>query len=216
MSTTYPKIETLFVRDDNFKVTSQVRRPVFNDIRHWVATEKIDGTNIRIVFTLADDGSGTDRISYHVYGRTDKAIIPSNLMHHCSGLAKSISGDVTEIMFGRGLETYTLYGEGYGAGIQKGGAYSPHQLFILFDIKANGMWLTDDDVTEAAEMLLIPRVPILGRYSIGELVGIVRKGFASQLGTNPPAEGIVARTREPLFDRRGNRMILKIKTQDFR
>ena len=48
-STTYPKIETLFDRDSQFKLnTDAIRKPELDLIKKWEVTEKIDGTNIRI------------------------------------------------------------------------------------------------------------------------------------------------------------------------
>jgi hypothetical protein len=49
---------------------------------------------------------------------------------------------------------------------------------------------------------------------LDELVALVRKPFASKLGT-AIAEGIVARPIETLFDRRMERIIIKLKTKDF-
>ncbi len=66
----YPKIETLFVRDEQtFKVTDELRHPEFGLIKTWHVTEKIDGTNIRIgLQPLAPIIS--------IQGRTDAAEIP--------------------------------------------------------------------------------------------------------------------------------------------
>ena len=52
----YPKIETLFRRDEtNHKVIStEVRCEEFNIPQEWLATEKIDGTNIRVYFSQED------------------------------------------------------------------------------------------------------------------------------------------------------------------
>ena len=33
-----------------------------------------------------------------------------------------------------------IYGEGYGAGIQKGGGHSPTKKFIVFDVLVEGKW----------------------------------------------------------------------------
>ena len=48
----YPKIQTLYDRDEKFKVDpTQIRCPEFSLITRWLITEKIDGTNVRIVRT---------------------------------------------------------------------------------------------------------------------------------------------------------------------
>ena len=46
----YPKIETLFKRDEKFNITDEIRCPEFDNIKKWLITEKIDGTNIRIIY----------------------------------------------------------------------------------------------------------------------------------------------------------------------
>jgi len=66
----YPKIETLFNRDEKtFKVyPDQLRNSVYGIIKTWQFTEKIDGTNIRIIW---NDGKLT------FGGRSDNAQIPA-------------------------------------------------------------------------------------------------------------------------------------------
>ena len=56
--------------------------------------------------------------------------------------------------------------------------------------------------------------------TLEEGVEMVRKGFDSILakentGEVRPAEGIVGRTVETLFDKKGHRIIIKLKTKDF-
>lgn len=108
-----------------------------------------------------------------------------------------------------------LYGEGYGAGIQKGGTYRPDKSFILFDVMVDGKWWLDRESTyDIAAKLGVDVVPYLGRMTLDQIVEHVRSPFYSKLGT-AVAEGIVARPIEPLFDRKGERIIIKLKTKDF-
>ena len=49
----YPKIKSLFKRDEKtFKFTDEYSCPEFELLKglRWVATEKVDGTNIRVIF----------------------------------------------------------------------------------------------------------------------------------------------------------------------
>jgi hypothetical protein len=108
-----------------------------------------------------------------------------------------------------------LYGEGYGAKIQKGGLYRPDQSFVLFDVWINGWWLKRKDVHDIAAKLNIDRVPIIGTGTLQAMEHMVRQGFNSQWGPFP-AEGIVARPAVELRTRRGDRVITKLKTRDFR
>lgn len=118
----YPKIETLYDRDEKFKVIPGVlRRPEFALPRRWVVTEKIDGTNIRVGMTA--DGA----VSFA--GRTDKAQIPVHLLAY---LVATFTRDRMAAAFTPETEV-VLFGESYGAKIQNGGDYRPDVGFALFD-----------------------------------------------------------------------------------
>lgn len=108
-----------------------------------------------------------------------------------------------------------LFGEGYGPGIQKcGGLYRADKAFILFDVLVGKWWLDWESVNDVARKLGIETVPYLGLKTLDQIVEMVRTPFASQLGT-AMAEGIVARPIETLFNKRMERIIIKLKTKDF-
>jgi hypothetical protein len=65
------------------------------------------------------------------------------------------------------------------------------------------------------EGLKIPMVPVLGEYTIEEIVPLVKGGFASTIGT-AQSEGIVARPPRSLYSNNGKRIMFKLKTSDFR
>jgi hypothetical protein len=204
----YGRIDTLFARDEHFALTDQLRNPVIGELKHWVVTEKIDGTNIRVCLTAEDE--------VLVGGRTDRAQIPGDLAAY---LYRTFTPEVM-----KGLRRdddpiqICLYGEGYGAGIQKGGGlYRKDKGFILFDVRIDDRWwLSDDAVTDIAVQLDIPRAPILGSWTLDHIVSAVREGIPSETAeTARMAEGIVARPVMPLYDHRGNRLIIKLKTHDF-
>jgi len=209
----HPKIDTLFQRDESFRVTDVLKRPVFADIIKWIVTEKIDGTNIRVSLE-----HGTDSIQ--IGGRSDNAQIHADLVRY---LYATFTPENMATLFQPETQPgtrITIFGEGYGAGIQKGGAYRPDKSFIAFDALIeqgeNAWWQDDATVTDFAARLGVDRVPILGEWSLPEIVERVRAGVPSVVATTSIAEGVVARTREPLFDRRGQRLILKLKTSDFK
>jgi hypothetical protein len=59
-------------------------------------------------------------------------------------------------------------------------------------------------------------VPYLGEMTLEEATEKVLAGFQSLLnGGKMKAEGMVGRTAEPLFDKKGARLIVKLKTKDF-
>ena len=109
-----------------------------------------------------------------------------------------------------------LFGEGYGPGIQKGGGlYRTEKSFILFDVLVGGRyWLEREAVNDVASKLGIDAVPYLGRMTLDQIVELAKTPFPSKIGT-AMAEGVVARPIETLFDKRGNRVIIKLKTKDF-
>ena len=205
--TEYHKIPTMFKRNPETKFKTLILNDYATDeLLHlsdidWMFTEKIDGTNIRVIY---EDGKVEFR------GKTDNSQIPSKLYKVLSDkftaekMAESFDGDVC------------LYGEGYGDGIQKGGCYIPDGMdFILFDVKVGKWWLTLDNVIKVAIKLEIKNVPYIGIGTLVEAFNKTQVGFSSMLG-KCMAEGIVMRPAVDLFDRAGNRIIAKIKHKDFK
>lgn len=111
---------------------------------------------------------------------------------------------------------YTLYGEGYGAGIQSGGYYRKDNSFIGFDVKVDNMYLLRENRDEIFKKLGVDIVPFVGKFTIDEAIEYVKKGFNSNIAEEPHlAEGLVLRTPMGLQSRRGERIIFKVKTCDF-
>lgn len=114
---------------------------------------------------------------------------------------------------------YTIYGEGYGPKIQAGGNYiSEGNEFIGFDVKVDDLYLLRDSRDEILNKMNCPIVPFIGQMTLLEAIEFVKKGFTSRIAKANPnylAEGLVLRTPIGLKDRRGNRIIVKIKTCDW-
>jgi hypothetical protein len=203
----YHKIQTIFKRDMENKgktlLEGQWTLPEFEFLANneWVFTEKVDGTNIRIMW----DG---EKVSFG--GKTDRAAIPAKLVDRLrerfpDGFAMSKAFDCGDVC---------LYGEGYGAGIQNGGGYRPDQDFVLFDVKVGPWWLQRKDVEDVAVKLGLAIVPVVGSGTLHDAVEFVRHGMVSHWRV-PCAEGIVARPKTELITRGGDRIITKIKCRDF-
>lgn len=211
--TEYHKIETLYERDEQtFKLKPEMtlKNSVYGAIKTWQWTEKIDGTNIRAIWKGGILTFG---------GKTDNAQIHADLVRW---LYENIKAEKLAEIFPN--SDVVLYGEGYGAGIQKGGGlYSPTKKFILFDVfvidpvnsKLGGWWLSDKNMRDVAAKLGLDAVPYIGEMTLEEAADLVRKGFKSDLGEHPQAEGLVGRPVEALFDKKGHRLIVKLKTKDF-
>lgn len=212
----YPKIQTVYLRDPetNFKtlLEGQFALPEFEYLKDcvWEWTEKIDGTNIRVLF----DHSGA-----RYAGKTEEAQIPSFLAAKLSELFPS--NKLYDLFMPDGINQVMqvcLYGEGYGARIQKSGEHyiSDGVSFILFDVLVNGNWLKREDVIDVADKLGIRAVPIKGVGTLEQAVGLVRSGFASSVTQEfCMAEGLVMRPIFELKNRVGQRIITKIKHKDF-
>jgi len=204
----YQKIQTVFLRDPeaNFKRLreGQFAKPEFEFLQalEWLWTEKIDGANIRVMW----DGEAV-----RFGGKTDRANIPATLVARLQDL---FTPDKFRASFDDGAPV-CLYGEGFGAGIQRGGAYIPDGVdFILFDVRVGDVWLEWTNVCDVARKLDIRAVPVVGAGPLLGAVECARGGLASTIGT-AQAEGLVMRPAVTLCDRFGKRILAKIKTRDF-
>lgn len=111
---------------------------------------------------------------------------------------------------------YTLYGEGYGTGIQSAGYYRKDNSFIGFDVKVDDMYLLRENRDDIFKKLGVDIVPFVGKFTIDEAIEYVKKGFNSNIAEETHlAEGLVLRTPIGLQSRRGERIIFKVKTCDF-
>ena len=259
----YSKIDTLYTRDEKFKVTDEIRRPEFLVPREWLVTEKIHGCNIRVSLESApmcvcgDSGSCDNCVEQEwvmrINGRNDNSQIPPNLLRHLhetftlDGLkslwrckCKGDHEDLPPVQCDT-LDPYpiTLYGEGYGGGIQKGGHEYTSKTkasgvsFRLFDVLVGeNNWLRRADVENVAEKLGIKTVPLIDivdvfgknysdeEWDLFHITEAVKSGIASFVAADEGSEGhgsegIVAFTAEPLYNNRGQRLMFKLKTKDF-
>lgn len=216
----YQKIQALFLRDDkNIIIPDQFTYPEFEYLKDnkWECTEKIDGTNIRIELDFYVHDDGVREVNVNFKGRTDEATIPAHLYRRLEELFNNVNW--LEVFDITSTTSITLYGEGYGTKIQKGGNYISSGVdFILFDVKVDKWWLQRDAVEDIANKLNIKIVPLIGYMTIPEAVEYVRRGFKSTIAENKDyeAEGLVLKTTTGLLRRNGERLITKIKTVDFR
>lgn len=203
----YHKIQSVFKRDEKTKrfVIDDFSTPELGYLAglRWQWDEKVDGTNIRIHW---------DGVNRTFGGRTANALIPATLFPRLEGL---FTPEKLKTVFPDG--TATLYGEGFGAKIQNGGEYRTNGCadFILFDVLVGSFWLKREDVVDVSLKLGLLVTPIIDTGTILDAIEFVKLGFPSQLGKRQ-AEGLVLRPHIQLFDRRGDRIITKIKTKDFK
>lgn len=204
----YPKIYGPYNRhvegpDRNKLIEGSWSRPEIGYLAgfEWNFTEKVDGTNIRIHW----DGHKVE-----FGGRTDRAQIRADLF---AELQRLFPEELFEQQFGDSVAT--LYGEGYGAGIQKGGGnYRATPGFVLFDVRVGDWWLLRNDVVDVGGKLGVDVVPLVLIGTIADGIHVVREGLPSAWG-DFGAEGIVGVPSVGLLDRAGHRIMVKIKAADF-
>lgn len=204
----YPKIDSVFKRDMSHPKKQLILGSYSNDVfayltnNEWIFTEKVDGTNIRVMCV-------NDAVTFG--GRTDNASLPAPLVKRLEERFHTQREKIAELF----PESACLYGEGYGAKIQKGGGnYRSDQDFVLFDVKVGDWWLQRDAVESIAYSLGLNVVPIVGQGTLHQAVEFVKNGFNSVWG-GFLAEGIVARPSVELKMRSGQRIITKLKHCDF-
>lgn len=201
----YHKIHTIWERDVKGRITiGKYSRTVFEYLadRPWVFTEKVDGTNIRIYW----DGK-----SVRFGGRTDAAQIHNGLVQH---LRDTFTDDKMRAKFGD--SEVCLYGEGCGAKIQAGGGnyYQDRQTFVLFDALCGKWYLERAALEDIAANLTIPIVPIVLTGTLADAQDHVIGGMQSNWGSFQ-SEGVVGKPAVELFDRAGERIIVKMKSKDY-
>ena len=201
----YHKIYSPFKRDEKTRklIRGEWSRPEFAYLANntWEWSEKVDGTNIRIMW----DGE-----SMRIGGRTDAAQIYIPLLEALQ--AKFYAGALAQIFDGPAV----LYGEGYGAKIQKGGGnYKADGVdFCLFDVRVGHIWLRRPDVADVASKLNVGIAPNISVGSLWDAIEYVSRRPQSTWGEFD-AEGLVIRPQVEMLDRQGRRIITKIKVKDF-
>lgn len=201
----YHKIQSIYKRDEKtHKFTEEFSLPEFEYLKDniWVGTEKIDGTNVRVFW----DGE-----SLLFGGRTKDAQMPTFLL---AKLQEIFTVEKFKALF---PETQmTLYGEGFGAKIQKGGGnYISNGVdFILFDVLVGDWWLRREDIEDVAKTLGIKVVPVIFEGTLDKACRYVMNHPHSTFGEFV-MEGLVLKPKVELFSRNGSRIITKVKWRDF-
>ena len=206
----YHKIKTVYKRDPqtNYKslLMGKFALAEFEYLRNneWVFTEKVDGTNIRIIFEQG-------RLKFR--GKSKNAQMQPLLMKKLEEFFLPLEDQFKTVFKDTDV---CLYGEGYGPKIQKGGGnYRSDQGFVMFDIRVGDWWFQRKDVEDLAVQLKIDIVPIIGSGTLEDMVAKAQERFNSTWG-DFKAEGIVARPAIELQERSGTRIITKIKCKDFK
>ncbi|MCW0953264.1 RNA ligase family protein [Weissella ceti] len=203
----YPKFYGPYIRNkETKKLDKELPRPellpYMNDTTKWWVSEKMDGTNTRIIW---------DGYKLEVKGRTGGSQL--------QGYQTELLGDLTQNGNYKFDETFgekrvIIYGETFGGKIQ-GNPHNAEPQFQIFDINIDGVWLMYDDVKLISEQLglryveheLLPNWrAVLERF---EQTGRQRQDNGAYY------EGLVAVPEHMPLTRTGERVITKVKMADF-
>lgn len=213
----YHKINSIYKREkpgDEKVIVGQWSLPEFELLQDitWEFTEKVDGTNIRLNFE--NDG---EWVTGKVGGRTDNADIPKDLKAALDAILADwdFRFKIEAMMALRKIDAITLYGEGYGPGIHGGGKYREDPGFVLFDVRVGDWWLDRSACEDIASNLGLDIVPVLGRGTLHDAVSLCSGGGFESTWGSFTAEGLVVRPSVPLFNRKMERIIAKVKVRDF-
>lgn len=211
MEKEYQKIGNIFKFDAKYKTIVGLNEP-YSTLSNliWQGTEKIDGTNTRIYW----DGH---RISWG--GHTAHSQIQPNVAKY---LEETFGTPEMEYLFEQifnDMEVY-IFGEAYGAGIQKGGGTYVEDGksvgFIVFDVNIDGYDLRRKDVDDVAAKLGLMSVPVCFEGTLEEAKAFVAAHPMSTLnGGLHEMEGLVLQPRDvQLYDYKHHLIKCKCKYRD--
>jgi hypothetical protein len=211
----YPKIHTLWKRNPkgNRVIVGNYARDEFADLANvmfnW--SEKLDGTNTRFYW----NGE-----SVVIGGRTDNAVWNPRVLESLRGL---LIPEAFEYLYGK--KHVVLYGETFGAGIQKGGGYGQNVMFRPFDLRmgtedgitANSPFTGRHKVTEISHALGVEPVEILSRMTIDQMWSAMVLGKIEGTYPGVELEGVVGRPETPFYVANGESLspvLVKLKYRD--
>ena len=177
---------------------------------------KTDNAQIpKMLYTYLTTELTEDKV-LNALGLSKEMYVTDELMQEKTWSVLNTQFNVYELDETKIPKRYTLYGEGYGAGIQSAGYYRKDNSFIGFDVKVDDMYLLRENRDEIFNKLGVDIVPFVGKFTIDEAIEYVKKGFNSNIAEETHlAEGLVLRTPMGLKTRKGERIIFKVKTCDF-
>lgn len=214
----YTKINTIYKRDDAGNIMlGEFARPEFEYLYNlpWIAYEKVDGTNMSYYW---------NGHILELHGKTENAQIPAHLR---AWMESKVTVDMMKEYFplkydenGNEIPMMVIiYGEGYGMKIQTGGGryISNGVNFRVFDINIDGWWLEISDVEDICKKLNLEMCVPYGEMTLKEAEDFVQAAHTSTIAEDKTyiMEGLVLRPKVQLFNRRGERVMVKVKYRDY-
>lgn len=236
----YSKIQTLYTRDDKFKVTPVVREKedtilALSKMTDIIVEEKIDGTNAQIELYFHEAILTAPAIGF--YNRSNE-ILDKDIMFIGETLEKVIDLKKLRKWYykefcldkdGKQKEMgadVRIFGEVFGDKIQKN-IYTPKGVrdFRVFDIQVGSRWLSPkgrNEICNLLELKVVPKVVTLPKFPpFGECwdmffkTGYNKSLLAKKYGRDELLEGYILRPKVSLYCNNGKRVMGKIKRKDF-
>ena len=193
-------------------MSSQWKLPEFEYLKNcqWHFTEKIDGTNMRLIYHPTKTEPG-----FELKGRSNAATVHPKLTEWLAQWSSFALPLATEL-----FETpVCIYGEGCGAGIQSGANQYGDTHFRAFAIKIGDWWLKPEDVMNICRSLHLKVVPHVFTGTLMDGISIVQRGRKTMIGPEPgihEMEGLIGVPTVPLRRRNGERIVVKLKHKDLK
>jgi Rnl2 family RNA ligase len=202
------------------------RRPEILAVKEVVATEKIHGTNFRVFFPAGMTSVSEVRFG----GRNEEHGTASETTTSFYGgrpmrwFTEDLLGRMMQTFASRGFSDVTVFGEAFGAGIQRGVRYTPGDevLFRAFDMAVGENLVTYDLFAQIADEAGLPRVPEIwrGEPSVAAFDALLEKPSTEAVNNGVTAEdnlaeGVVIRSTPLLRDVFGQWLIVKHKSEKF-
>lgn len=213
--TKYAKFSSPFKKDEKWLNTRELSQYLPDG--RWIITEKIDGANIRIILTKPDE-EGNRKI--HIASR--KLILNSEdkSSKQFMDCLKEVNLNKIKEYFKDVESTVVIYGEGYGAGVQKGGIYSKEKNYRVFDIRIGEAYQDFEYVQKVCidnQLNVVPIMCELTEITYEECLKVL-KLFQETLikeGDGGKPEGLVYKFEPVLLNKYKERLIFKVKHKDF-
>lgn len=205
----YHKINSLFYRDENKDfIFGKYSMEEYYALREssWIIKEKIDGTNIRI---------GWDGEKVLINGKTNRANLLPGL------IAKLQELFPVQKFIDLQYPPMIIYGEGLcRKGARKSFLYLEKDCdydFIAFDIRINDIWLEPHNIDDICNKLKVRAVQWTACYpDFTSNENLIALFFDLTGRFSYVPEGVVATPKGGLLTRTGERIITKIKVDDFK
>jgi len=220
---TYPKINTIFQRDLTTKKSTIIlgtwSEPEFEYLKDslWLGYEKLDGQNVRIQYY-------PNRGDMFFKGKEENAKFFEGVEQRLSDIfhKSKMTETFSEVFPPNENKPYEvcLYGEVFGANIpalDKPGKipYLDYIDFRLIDVKIGNWWLSRDNVKDIASKLNIGTTQLAFKGTLLEAIEFVKGGFPSLINPETESEGLVLFPAVQLYNKKGERIITKLKYKDF-